>query len=198
MRNTLPTGVRAASAAIHLPADRAVALVNVIATRPTIDDPALVTDLSRVLAGFGERETGGLADDLPGVRRALSELDDVLRATDRDTAARQLDRLMARYARRPRLERHEGWDWHLHVDGGHGAPWSRWIASTAALELARMLCASDRLPWGTCAAPSCRKVFLSDGRGGTRRYCSTTCGTRERVRRHRRASQAGPTAARAR
>ncbi len=80
--------------------------------------------------------------------------------------------------------RHEGWDWHLHVDTGEDAPWADWLAASAALELATMLAGADGVPWGECDA-GCGRVFVHDGRGGERRYCSTTCATRERVRRHR-------------
>ena len=45
-------------------------------------------------------------------------------------------------------------------------------------------------PGGFCASPSCGKPFVNVGRGTSRRYCSTACGTRERVAKHR-AIQAG-------
>ena len=84
--------------------------------------------------------------------------------------------------------RHEGWDWHVHVDRADDAPWDEWLASSAALALATLLAGSLELPWGECAAAGCRRVYVHDGRGDPRRYCSTTCATRERVRRHRAAT----------
>ncbi|ESQ00657.1 Hypothetical protein B591_04849 [Streptomyces sp. GBA 94-10 4N24] len=42
-------------------------------------------------------------------------------------------------------------------------------------------------PGAVCASASCQDVFLTQGAGPTRRYCSRRCATRERVAAHRRA-----------
>jgi predicted RNA-binding Zn ribbon-like protein len=42
-------------------------------------------------------------------------------------------------------------------------------------------------PGGFCESPSCGRPFVNVGRGSSRRYCSGTCGTRERVAAYREA-----------
>jgi predicted RNA-binding Zn ribbon-like protein len=115
----------------------------------------------------------------------------VLVTTDRDAAAERLNALLDRHAGRPRLVRHEGWDWHVHADVTDDAPWAAWLASSAALALATMLAGSASLPWGECRSDGCGRSFVHDGRGGERRYCSARCSTRERVRRHRLRERSG-------
>ncbi|MGW5764750.1 CGNR zinc finger domain-containing protein, partial [Streptomyces tendae] len=44
----------------------------------------------------------------------------------------------------------------------------------------------QRPPGRTCASGSCRNVFIAQGSGPERRYCSRRCATRERVAAHRR------------
>ncbi len=158
---------------------RAVALVDLV-HRGGADAPAM----RALLEAHGEH-------DVALTRREAGELADVCRrlrailvSTSRDDAAAGLNALLAEFAGPPRLVRHEGWDWHLHVDRGDDAPWAAWLAASAALDLAARLAASDEVPWGECGA-ACGRVFVHDGRGGERRYCSSTCATRERVRRHR-------------
>jgi predicted RNA-binding Zn ribbon-like protein len=149
------------------------------------DDEALAVAIAAVLESFGEHDvvlhSGELADLVDVCRRLRA----VLVTTDRDEAAELLNALLGEFAARPRLVRHEGWDWHLHVDSADDAPWAEWLASSAALALADVLVAAEGVPWGECGAAGCARVFVHDGRGGDRRYCSTTCSTRERVRRHR-------------
>ncbi|WP_143667318.1 CGNR zinc finger domain-containing protein, partial [Streptomyces sp. ms184] len=44
----------------------------------------------------------------------------------------------------------------------------------------------QRPPGRICASPSCPDVFINQGSGPDRRYCSRRCATRERVAAHRR------------
>lgn len=163
---------------------RALAMVDVVHGW-TADDEALSAELAAVLESFGEHDVSIGMDEIPEVVDVCRRLRAVLVAPDRDTAAAGLNALLVDFAAAPRLVRHEGWDWHLHVDSADDAPWAEWLASSAALALATMLVAADGVPWGECTAEGCARVYVHDGRGGARRYCSTTCSTRERVRRHR-------------
>ena len=67
----------------------------------------------------------------------------------------------------------------------------RW-RSRDELALAVLLAERQAPPGGFCASPSCGRPFVNTGRGAARRYCSATCGTRERVARHRTNEPAGP------
>lgn len=157
----------------HDAAERAVALVN-----------AAPIDIPDVLRQGGETDLAGLDDELEPFCAVLAALRAVFAETDRDEAATRLNALLARHGAVPQLVRHEGWDWHLHVDLVDDT-WTNWLASSAALALAQRLVERPGVPWGVCAADGCGRAFLDDGHGGGRRHCSTTCATRERVRRHR-------------
>jgi len=158
---------------LHHAAVRAVDLVNA--------EPA---DVPAVLVAHGETNLTGLAAEREQLHGVLAELRALLAITDRSEAAVRLNSLLTRHATIPQLVRHEGWDWHLHVDRVDDT-WSNWLASSAALALAGRLTARSNVPWGTCAAHGCARAFLDDGHGGTRRYCSPVCATRQRVRDHR-------------
>jgi predicted RNA-binding Zn ribbon-like protein len=160
---------------------RAVALVDVVHEASADVDAAVI---GAVLHAHGEQDVALTSREAGQIAAVCGRLRAVLATTSRDDAARGLNALLAEFAGPPRLVRHEGWDWHLHVDRGDDAPWAAWLASSAALALATRLAASDGVPWGECGA-GCGRVFVHDGRGGERRYCSATCATRERVRRHR-------------
>ena len=125
------------------------------------------------------------------VRRVPSAAGDPRHDVDRDAAAAGLNALLAAFAGPPRLVRHEGWDWHLHVDRADDAPWAEWLAASAALALATRLVGRRRRAVGRVRRRGARGAFVHDGRGGDRRCCSTTCASRERVRRHR-AAGTGP------
>lgn len=92
-------------------------------------DPALPrAALAQLLARHGERPeelapevfTEEEADEL---RAAVRRMAEVLAETDEDRAAGAVNALLEECATRPRLTRHDGHPWHLHVDRGDGAHW---------------------------------------------------------------------------
>ncbi|HEY6738452.1 MAG TPA: CGNR zinc finger domain-containing protein [Actinopolymorphaceae bacterium] len=165
---------------------RTVDLINVLTTpRPPDEDASTV--LVEVLRRHGE--TGPLeisADDVEELVAAAQDLRAVFLAPDARTAAERLNDLLAA-ASPPRLTSHDGrTTWHLHVDHDDDGPWGEWLLTSGALALATLLTEHQRPPGGVCAAPDCDRVFLVQGRGGPRRFCSPRCTTRTRVARHRR------------
>ena len=116
---------------------------------------------------------------------------EVFTARDVAAAADTINGLLAGRAHPPRLTAHGGASgWHLHVDGSDDAPWGEWFLTSSCLALAVLLAERQAPPAGICASPSCGRPFVNVGRGATRRYCSATCGTRERVAMHREAGRA--------
>ncbi|MFB7265949.1 CGNR zinc finger domain-containing protein [Streptomyces nojiriensis] len=152
--------------------------------------------LAELLAGHGERpadltpeaftEAGAAA-----LRAAARRMGAVLGESDEDRAAEALNSLFAEYGTRPRLTRHDGHPWHLHVDRGDEGGWGDWFLASGALALAQLLTEYGRIAWGACAAAGCGRFFLATGPGSTRRYCSGSCATRERVAAHRRRRREG-------
>ncbi|MGG7613608.1 CGNR zinc finger domain-containing protein, partial [Streptomyces sp. ZG43] len=77
--------------------------------------------------------------------------------------------------------------WHPHLDSDDEAAWGEWLLASSCMALAVLLWDRQLPPGAVCASASCQDVFLTQGGGPTRRYCSRRCATRERVAAHRRA-----------
>ncbi|MEU5212938.1 CGNR zinc finger domain-containing protein [Streptomyces sp. NPDC020742] len=174
------------------PAERLIDLANAVRADPELSRRALV----ELLARHGERaddltERAFSVRDATELRAAVTRLTGVLTETDTDRAAHALNDVLAECGARPRLSRHGGHPWHLHVDRGDEAGWAEWFLASSALALAEILTAYGRLPWGACASSRCGRLYLGTGPGSARRYCSTACASRERVAAHRRRRREG-------
>jgi len=181
---------------VHGAAQRAADLLAVLLPRaghrlaPGSDDERAA--VVEVLRAHGEPSPVRISmADLEGLRRAALELREVFTARDVAAAADTINGLLAGRAHPPRLTAHGGASgWHLHVDGSDDAPWGEWFLTSSCLALAVLLAERQAAPAGICGSPSCGRPFVNVGRGATRRYCSATCGTRERVAMHREAGRA--------
>jgi predicted RNA-binding Zn ribbon-like protein len=180
---------------VHDAAQRAADVLAVLLPRPgngllpgSPDERAALTG---VLRAHGEPDPIEIsAAGLASLRRAALELREVFTAADAATAAARINNLLAGSAHPPRLTTHDGASgWHLHVDSRDDAPWAEWFLTSSCLALAVLLAERQAPPAGICRSPSCARPFVNVGRGSPRRYCSATCGTRERVAAHRRASR---------
>ncbi|MFG3125224.1 CGNR zinc finger domain-containing protein [Streptomyces sp. NPDC048201] len=168
-------------------AQRTADLVNTLADgRP---EPADVAD---VLRAYGESDPIDLsARDLTEMREAAAGLREVFAAVDTDTAASALNRLLREHTGQLRLSSHDGTTpWHPHLDRADDAPWAEWFLASSCMALTVLVWDRQRPPGGTCASPSCDRVYVAQGSGPPRRYCSRRCATRERVAAHRRARAA--------
>jgi len=155
--------------------------------------PAERAALIGVLRAHGEPEPIEIsAAGLAGLRQAALELRAVFTADDVAAAADRINGLLAGRAHPPRLTTDGGtFGWHLHVDSGDDAPWAEWFITSSCLALAVLLAERQAPPAGICESPSCGRPFVNVGRGSPRRYCSATCGTRERVAAYREARRTG-------
>lgn len=168
-------------------ARRTAALVNALA--PEAPDPRGIAALLRA-----HGETGPLdltAADVTRMRRAAALLREVFAAAGTGTAADTLNRLLREHTGPLRLTSHgAGTPWHPHLDRDDDAPWDEWFLASSCLALTVLLWNTQEPPGRICAARSCGDVFVAQGRGPERRYCSRRCATRERVAAHRRARAA--------
>ncbi|WP_131742943.1 CGNR zinc finger domain-containing protein [Actinomadura roseirufa] len=169
------------------PGERLVELANAVRADPELP--------RRALAGMLVRHGESPADvapeaftegDAAALRAAAVRLAGVLAETDPDRAALAVNALLAECGARPRLSRHDGHAWHLHVDRGDDASWAEWFTASSALVLAQVFSEAGRPAWGECAASGCGRLFLGTGTGAVRRFCSGACASRERVAAHRR------------
>ncbi|MFJ6071169.1 CGNR zinc finger domain-containing protein [Streptomyces sp. NPDC093065] len=170
-------------------ARRTAALVNVLSGGPpgpgSAPEPDAVAD---VLRAYGESGPVALTStDVDGMRAAAVLLREVFAADSADAAAHVLNRLLEAHTGALRLTSHKGGTpWHPHLDGGDDAPWPEWFLASSCMALAVLVWDRQRPPGRCCASGACRNVFISQGSGPERRYCSRRCATRERVAAHRR------------
>ncbi len=164
-------------------ARRTAALVNALAA--DTPDPGAVAE---VLRAYGE--TGPLAltsRDVEGMRAGAALLREVFAADTVDVAAAVLNGLLGAHTGRLRLTSHEGGTpWHPHLDPDDDAPWPAWFLASSCMALAVLVWDRQRPPGRCCSSAGCRNVFIAQGSGPERRYCSRRCATRERVAAHRR------------
>jgi hypothetical protein len=175
---------------VHDAAQRAADVLAVLLPRAgNSGRPGERDALIAVLRAHGEPEPIEISGaDLAGLRLAALDLQEVFAAGDVATAADRINALLGARAHPPRLTTHGGGSgWHLHVDGSDDAPWAEWFHTSSCLALAVLLAGRQAPPGGFCQSPSCGRPFVNVGRGAARRFCSATCGTRERVAAHREA-----------
>ncbi|KUJ68296.1 hypothetical protein ACZ90_20495 [Streptomyces albus subsp. albus] len=162
---------------------RTVTLVNALTSGDP--DPDAIAELLRRHGETGPVEVA--ADDVTAMRAAALALHEVFAAEQVDLAAAALNRLLRRGTGALRLSSHDGRaPWHPHLDSDDDAPWGEWFLASSCLALTVLLWDRQRPPGGVCAATGCRGVYLTQGSGPARRYCSRRCATRERVAAHRR------------
>ena len=97
-------------------------------------------------------------------------------AGDVDTAAHQVNRVLADTGAHPWLDRHDGEPWHLHFRGAEDSLVTGWAAGCAT-GLAVVLGSDLHGRIGVCTAPRCDRVYVDASRNGTRRFCSTSFGS---------------------
>ncbi|MFG2356320.1 CGNR zinc finger domain-containing protein [Streptomyces sp. NPDC048521] len=168
-------------------ARRTAALVNALAgDRP---DPG---EVAAVLRAYGETDPVGLTSrEVARMRAAADLLREVFSAEHTDDAAAVLNRLLREHTGPVRLTSHGGsTPWHPHLDHDDDAPWDAWFLASSCMALTVLLWDRQLPPGRICASAGCRDVFITQGRGPERRYCSRRCATRERVAAHRRAREA--------
>jgi predicted RNA-binding Zn ribbon-like protein len=164
----------------------AVGLVNLLTLgfargreyQPPEDDER--TEAVTALLRSGGGRQGATWEDAAALCFVAAELRGVFLAVHAgavDSAAEQVNAMLAATGARPELERHDGEPWHLHFHGADNSLVSGWAAGCAT-GLAVVLGGElyDRL--GVCTAPRCDRVYVDTSRNGTRRYCSTSCQNR--------------------
>ncbi|GAA3567252.1 CGNR zinc finger domain-containing protein [Nonomuraea rosea] len=164
-------------------ARRTAALVNAVA-----DDSAAPGAVAEVLREYGELDPIDLtARDVAAMRTASALLREVFAAGSADEAATILNRLLREHTGPLRLTSHGGsTPWHPHLDRDDNAPWDEWFLTSSCMALTVLVWDRQRPPGRICTASGCQNVFIAQGSGPERHYCSRRCATRERVRAHRR------------
>jgi hypothetical protein len=199
---TAPTDDWSTRHSVLANARRTAALINVLTGNGagTEDQPPPHPNAAaEVLREYGELDPIEITPaDITRMRATALLLREVFAAEHIDPAAAALNRLLLEHTGPLRLTSHHGSaPWHPHLDRHDDAPWDEWFLASSCLALTVLLWDRQRPPGGLCASPSCQNVYITQGPGPTRRYCSRRCATRERVAAHRRGHQDGKTLSRA-
>jgi len=99
-----------------------------------------------------------------------------------DEAAPMVNHLLQRYHAAPQLARHDGEGWHLHFHSQEkeaGRAQAR--GATCAIALAIVIGSGGSGRLGVCRAARCDRVFVDTSRNGSRRFCSSSCLSRQKV-----------------
>jgi len=132
-------------------------------------------------------------------RRDRAELDEVralrprlrrLLTSDRDEAARLVNRMLSETGALPQLVRHDGNDWHIHAVSSERSLADRILVETA-MAMVDVIRADEMSRLGVCADPDCEGLVLDLSRNRSRKFCSTTCGNRVAVAAYRARQAAG-------
>lgn len=147
-----------------------------------LDGPA---DLERFL---DTHEFSGRRDDtvreVAEVRGLRAELRALWHA-DGDDLVGAVNELLERTGATPRLVRHDGWDWHLHVTRPDAALVDR-LGAEAAMTLLDLVRGDNLHRLRICAGDDCDAVLVDLSRNSSRRYCDTAnCANRAHVAAHR-------------
>lgn len=147
------------------------------ASRSRTDELSTVEDLDRLIDRYpfsGRRDHDD--DELADVR-ATRDFVRRIWAAERDTAVEIVNETLLEARAVPHLERHDGYDWHLHATSPD-APLGERIrveASLAFLDVIRM----DQLGrMRFCDADDCTGLVVDLSRNGSKRFCTVRCGNR--------------------
>jgi predicted RNA-binding Zn ribbon-like protein len=169
----------------------AAALVNTGIGDEQLVDPAALAAFLDEQEVSGAR--AGTADELADVCALRPQLRAAWDAPDIDAVVAIVNRLLTDARALPRLTRHDGSDWHLHLTPPD-APLVDRLSTEAAMAIADLVRAGDLARLKRCAAEDCDAVLVDLSRNRSRRYCDTgNCGNRVHVAayRARRSGRAG-------
>ncbi|MEU6696326.1 CGNR zinc finger domain-containing protein [Pseudonocardia sp. NPDC046786] len=106
-------------------------------------------------------------------------------APDRDRTVELVNAILAETDARPRLARHDGWDWHLHVTP-RDAPLADRMGAEIAMSVVELVRGDDLSRLRRCAGEDCDAVLVDLSRNRSKRFCDTgNCANRAHVAAYR-------------
>jgi predicted RNA-binding Zn ribbon-like protein len=101
---------------------------------------------------------------------------------EEDAAAPMINSLLQEYNAAPQLAKHDGEPWHLHFHSqAQEAGRARARGATCATALAIVIGTHGTRRLGVCGAVRCDRVYIDTSRNGSRRFCSPSCLSRQKV-----------------
>ncbi len=147
------------------------------ASRSGTDELATVEQLSALI---GRYPFSGRLDrdqaELDGVR-VTRDLVRRIWALERDPAVDEVNGILREARAIPHLERHDGYDWHLHATADD-APLGERMRVEAALAFMDVIRMDEMSRLRRCEADDCTGLVLDLSRNGSKRFCTVRCGNR--------------------
>lgn len=173
--------------------DTEVALQAAVALANSALEPDSMTTLAELDAWYVAYSYSGRRDrsrsELEAVRALRPRLHALL-ISDPETAAVEVNAILADTQAVPQLVRHDPFDWHLHAVPAESDLPTRILVETA-MAMVDVIRADETSRFGVCADEGCDGVVLDLSRNRSRRFCSTTCGNRNAVAAYRARQAAG-------
>lgn len=166
----------------------AAALVNTEGPPDALVEPRHLDRFLDAHGFTGRRD--GTAEELGSVRALRSELRRLWRVRDPAALVPEVNGLLERTAAQPRLVRHDGWDWHLHVTDPEAALADR-LGAEAAMALVDVVRTGELGRLRGCEAQGCTAVLVDLTRNSSRRFCDTGCANRTHMAASRARRRAG-------
>lgn len=167
--------------------DVELALAAAVVLANSLDDPDALTTVDDVADFYRQQGYTGLlagdVDELDELRALRPSIRELLTA-ERDDAVEIVNRMLRDGDARPRLARHDGFDWHLHATEDD-QPLAVRIELETAMAMVDVIRADEMSRLDVCAADDCEGVVLDLSRNRSRRFCSTACGNRAAVAAYR-------------
>jgi len=166
----------------------AAALVNTLGLHSTEDSLTDGKALDEFVARFrfsGSRAAADAAEEeLAEVRALRHELHRLWTAPSPDDLVEGVNRMLVDGGARPRLVRHDGWDWHLHATSPD-QPLAVRMAVEAAMALVDVVRSGEVDRLKVCEAGDCDDLHVDLSKNRSRRYCEAGCGNRANVAAYR-------------
>jgi predicted RNA-binding Zn ribbon-like protein len=159
----------------------AVALVNSAEPPETMSSIEALDDYFERFGYTGRHDRDEA--ELDAVRRLRPQLRTLLTA-GRDEAVDLVNELLAEARALPRLVRHEGFDWHLHVVDPE-APLDERIRVETAMAMIDVIRTDEMSRLGVCAQDDCDGIVLDLSRNRSKIFCDTSCSNRAAVAAYR-------------
>lgn len=165
----------------------AAMLVNTLPAASRSHEDELVAPADLVSFLDAEEFTGsrsGTGEELEAVRALRPRLRGIWLA-ERDDAVDGVNALLREGAALPQLQRHDGFDWHIHATESD-APVVTRLQVEAAMAFVDVLRSDEWNRMRECAAPDCAAVLVDLSRNRSKRYCDVgNCGNRMNVNAYR-------------
>jgi predicted RNA-binding Zn ribbon-like protein len=147
------------------------------ASRSGEDELATPEQLTALLTE--NRYSGRVDGDEAELRQVHATRERLRRAwsLDRDSAALDVNQMLAEARALPYLMRHDGFDWHLHATA-QDAPLAERIRVEVALALVDVIRSDQTDRLRVCDADDCTGLLVDLSRNGSKRFCSVRCGNR--------------------